>query len=309
MSGYHVGPFGRMLPSRDDPLSEQPSERTANRSESGDNPYQLPPPRTPANLQFGSDPFLRNRQGDNDEPGRGPTSAEPASKRQQTEQLPSVRQLLTPSNDPSSPPYPQSFGAPALNIDHREHSYPYRHHDQSLSSQITPVGAQDRTKPRSEALLQPQTSLPPLSRVAMHSPRDMIHHTATRSDPMAISIQHNPLPLHSTSHHELALSSDLSSPESGSRTKGSTTLPHVVDERYIDGEGICYIYADGSHCPKAIEGIPVNANWGVTKAGKPRKRLAQACLTCREKKIKCQPNLPKCDQCQKSGRECRFESA
>ncbi|BDD58782.1 hypothetical protein MAP00_004033 [Monascus purpureus] len=55
--------------------------------------------------------------------------------------------------------------------------------------------------------------------------------------------------------------------------------------------------------------MPVNANWGITKAGKPRKRLAQACLTCREKKIKCQPNLPRCDQCQKSGRDCRFENA
>ncbi|KAJ9206307.1 transcriptional regulator family: Fungal Specific TF [Paecilomyces variotii] len=86
-------------------------------------------------------------------------------------------------------------------------------------------------------------------------------------------------------------------------------LPHVVDERYIEGEGLCYIYADGSHCPKSIDGVPVNANWGVTKAGKPRKRLAQACISCREKKIKCQPNIPKCDQCQKSGKECRFESA
>ncbi|KAJ6107515.1 hypothetical protein N7523_008838 [Penicillium sp. IBT 18751x] len=309
MSGYHIGPFGRMLPSRDGQLSEQLSECTANRSESGDNPYQLPPPRTPANLQFGSDPFLRNRQSDNDEPGRGLVSAESASQRQQTEQLPSVRQLLTPSNDSSSPPYPQSFGAPARNIDHREHSYPYRHHGQSLSSQITPIGAQDRSQPRTESFLQPQSGLPALSRVAMQSPQDIKHHPATRIDPTATPMPHNHSPFHGPAHHEKALSSDISSPESGSRTIGSTTLPHVVDERYIDGEGICYIYADGSHCPKAIEGIPVNANWGVTKAGKPRKRLAQACLTCREKKIKCQPNLPKCDQCQKSGRECRFESA
>lgn len=310
MSGYYVGPFGRMLPSRDDQLSEQPSERSANRSESGDNPYQLPPPRTPANLQFGSDPFLRYRQGDNTEPGRGTAPAESATQRQQIEQLPSVRQLLTPSNDPSSSPsYSQQFGVPAPNIDHREHSYPYGHHDQSLSSQMIPVGAQDRSKSRSETLPQSQAGLPPLSQVAMHSPRDMNHHAATRSDAMTTSIQHNQLLFHGTSHHEKPLSSDLSSPESGSRRKGSTVLPHVVDERYIDGEGICYIYADGSYCPKAIEGIPVNANWGVTKAGKPRKRLAQACLTCREKKIKCQPNLPKCDQCQKSGRECRFESA
>lgn len=108
--------------------------------------------------------------------------------------------------------------------------------------------------------------------------------------------------------HESAPSGELSSPDSG-RSQGNTVLPHVVDEKYIEGEGFCFVYADGSHVPKTIDGIPVNANWGVTKAGKPRKRLAQACLTCREKKIKCQPNLPKCDQCQKSGRECRFESA
>jgi hypothetical protein len=117
------------------------------------------------------------------------------------------------------------------------------------------------------------------------------------------------LPLHAaTLQHESAPGGELSSPESG-RSQGTSTLPHVVDEKYIDGEGFCFVYADGSHVPKTIDGIPVNANWGVTKAGKPRKRLAQACLTCREKKIKCQPNLPKCDQCQKSGRECRFESA
>ncbi|KAF3054090.1 hypothetical protein E8E11_011495 [Didymella keratinophila] len=54
-----------------------------------------------------------------------------------------------------------------------------------------------------------------------------------------------------------------------------------------------------------IDGEPVNPSWGITKAGKPRKRLAQACLTCREKKIKCEPGYPKCHQCAKSQRVCR----
>jgi hypothetical protein len=88
------------------------------------------------------------------------------------------------------------------------------------------------------------------------------------------------------------------------------TLPtQVVEERYVPGKGVCYIYADQSLCPKSIDGEPVNPSWGLTKAGKARKRLAQACIPCREKKIKCHPNKPRCDQCQKSGRECRFESA
>lgn len=69
------------------------------------------------------------------------------------------------------------------------------------------------------------------------------------------------------------------------------------------------MYDDGTHVKKVIDGEAVNAQWGVTKAGKPRKRLAIACLTCREKKIKCDPDEPKCVQCDKSGRECRFQTA
>lgn len=86
-------------------------------------------------------------------------------------------------------------------------------------------------------------------------------------------------------------------------------VAYVVEERVFEGEGLCYIYSDGSRCPKFLNGEPVNANWGVTKAGKPRKRLAQACLTCRSKKIKCIPKFPNCEQCQRSGRHCRYENA
>lgn len=78
-----------------------------------------------------------------------------------------------------------------------------------------------------------------------------------------------------------------------------------VAQREIPGEGLCYIYEDGTYCRAIIDGEPVNPSWGITKAGKPRKRLAQACLTCREKKIKCEPGYPKCHQCAKSQRVCR----
>ncbi|KAJ6110450.1 hypothetical protein N7486_002685 [Penicillium sp. IBT 16267x] len=311
MSGYYAGPFGRMLPATDGRSAEQDPERPANKSESGDNPYQLPPPRAPANLQFGTDPFLRQRPGDNAETGTAP-SGESASQLQpqRTEQLPSVRHLLTPAAGPNSPPaYHQPFANSTPGADHREYSYPFHGHEPAHSSQITPVSTQDRG--RSESFPQPQTgTLPSLSQVAMHNPRDMAHHAATRSDPSAASFQHSQSPYHGAPFHENPPSvGDISSPESTSRTQGQSVLPLVIDERYVEGEGVCYFYADGSHVPKLINGVLVNANWGVTKAGKPRKRLAQACLTCREKKIKCQPNLPKCDQCQKSGRECRFESA
>lgn len=308
MSGYYVGPFGRMLPTTDGRSTEQDPEGPANKSDSGNNPYQLPPPRAPANLQFGTDPFLRQRE--NAESGTGPGESASQPQPQRTEQLPSVRHLLTPAAGPNSPPaYHQPFGNSTPGTDHREYSYPFRGHEPAHSSQITPVSVQDRG--RSESFPQQQTgNLPSLSQVAMHSPRDMAHHAATRSDPSAASFQHGQSPYHGASYHEnLSSAGDISSPESASRTQAQSSLPLVIDERYVEGEGMCYFYADGSHVPKLINGVLVNANWGVTKAGKPRKRLAQACLTCREKKIKCQPNLPKCDQCQKSGRECRFESA
>lgn len=78
-----------------------------------------------------------------------------------------------------------------------------------------------------------------------------------------------------------------------------------IAQREMPGEGLCYIYEDGTYCRAIIDGEPVNPSWGITKAGKPRKRLAQACLTCREKKIKCEPGYPKCHQCAKAQRVCR----
>lgn len=90
---------------------------------------------------------------------------------------------------------------------------------------------------------------------------------------------------------------------------GTHFLPRFVRAAVLAGEGMCYFYDDGSHCKTTIDGEAVNAHWGVTKAGKPRKRLAIACITCREKKIKCDPDFPRCVQCEKFGRVCKFKNA
>ena len=82
--------------------------------------------------------------------------------------------------------------------------------------------------------------------------------------------------------------------------------PRCIGERNVPGEGNCFFYEDGTYCPTVVDGEPVNPSWGVTKAGKARKRLAQACLTCREKKIRCEPGFPKCTQCEKTGRNCKL---
>ncbi|KAH7318688.1 hypothetical protein B0I35DRAFT_479169 [Stachybotrys elegans] len=90
---------------------------------------------------------------------------------------------------------------------------------------------------------------------------------------------------------------------------GTHFLPRFVKADNVPGEGMCFFYDDGTHCKTVIDGETVNAHWGVTKAGKPRKRLAIACVTCREKKIKCDPDYPRCVQCEKFGRVCRFKNA
>jgi hypothetical protein len=50
-------------------------------------------------------------------------------------------------------------------------------------------------------------------------------------------------------------------------------------------------------------------DWAVTKAGRPRKRLARACMSCRQKKIRCPPNPTrmKCFQCEKTDSLCVYK--
>jgi len=64
-------------------------------------------------------------------------------------------------------------------------------------------------------------------------------------------------------------------------------IPRVyVYTKCLPGGDQIHVYDDGTECPAVSEGDVVNKYWGTTKAGKARKRKAQACLTCREKKIK-----------------------
>ncbi|KKK12851.1 hypothetical protein AOCH_004043 [Aspergillus ochraceoroseus] len=184
-------------------------------------------------------------------------------------------------------------------------------HLQQTTEQLPSIPSSSTTTMNPPLLFRTRPiSLPPISQISANGlGHDTAHPDRHTNAPHQLYPHTSPKRYGNRAHEKE--SEGFSSPETtdSNKSRKAQVRPHVVDERYVEGEGLCYIYADGTHCPKAIDGVPVNANWGVTKAGKPRKRLAQACLTCREKKIKCQPNLPKCDQCQKSGRECRFESA
>ncbi|GAM84028.1 hypothetical protein ANO11243_020190 [Dothideomycetidae sp. 11243] len=61
-------------------------------------------------------------------------------------------------------------------------------------------------------------------------------------------------------------------------TQSATTVTECIGQQHFPGRGLCYVYRDGATCPTVIDGEVVNPLWGTTKAGKARKRLAQACL-------------------------------
>lgn len=310
-----------MLPVDDGPTEQEP-HRPANLPVAGAHPYQLPPPRTSAPLQFGTDPFLRPRnRGERRGEGEESNHSRGHGYQQTNEQLPSVSQLLTPNAPLSrspSPYNPRAFGIYLSSGDYTDPNKRARYNEPDNYLPGARSGAYESSRTQLDATGSPcPQNLPPISHISTASPRsDISPYSTTNSLSTSTSYPHGMSRNYNAERGDRTpTETSLSRPVDSHAYNGTGTPMqpqvrlHVVDERYIEGEGLCYIYADGSHCPKAIDGIPVNANWGITKAGKPRKRLAQACLTCREKKIKCHPNLPRCDQCQKSGRVCRFESA
>jgi hypothetical protein len=84
-------------------------------------------------------------------------------------------------------------------------------------------------------------------------------------------------------------------PEVPGRYLGVESLP---------GKGTFHLYEDGYRIPTQVDGEAVNPQWGLTKANKPRKRLALACLHCRGKKTRCEPGVNGCLQCVKAKRTC-----
>ena len=330
MSRTYIGPFGRILPVPDDvkpPGPEQdPIRKRGTRAKMTSYPLPLLP--IPQRLQFGTD----IRPGFT-EPTRYETmshlrrSVEPIRSANR-EQLPSVSQLLTPASQCSVPPSPFSPSGSTNSVSKGSL-------DQMFRRQRTAAEPQARTED-----YQPHNSYAAPQRQETTLRRDHIpldtgisqypSPYTGRQDPVPSSYNAYPEQFHPSFQHAQiapAAAPSRSYPIQNSAygsVSSSTSAEHpsehdplnvpkpllrVVGEDNVPGEGPCWIYEDGSHCRKMIDGEAVNAQWGVTKAGKPRKRLAIACMTCREKKIKCDPGEPKCVQCDKFGRECRFQSA
>lgn len=90
------------------------------------------------------------------------------------------------------------------------------------------------------------------------------------------------------------------------RNSETPVLPRFFCTKEVPGQGKLHFYIDGTRCKATVNGEPVKSEWGVTKTGKPRRRLAVACLACRRKKIKCSPKESTCARCDRMGLPCRY---
>lgn len=109
--------------------------------------------------------------------------------------------------------------------------------------------------------------------------------------------------------HSSAQNYQLDSSSPGSIYTNGSANPGTTDFRGCRSLDASH-HPRGPVCLSPWHETATNPDWGTTKAGKPRKRLAQACLNCRYKKIRCHPNVNsmKCTQCERSDTDCRFES-
>ncbi|KAF2734614.1 hypothetical protein EJ04DRAFT_436590 [Polyplosphaeria fusca] len=252
------------------------------------------------------------------------------------QQLPSLRTLLEPelldNKLADAPPRPAAtrlphassvrFGSTSPTLK-RRHDFDGYSHEPSEHNAIAPRAPPVHRHAHPNLAVDAASSLPfttsPANPASRHS--DFSRHgslgRSLRNESVGTIYRPSSTTLSASSDPSGLLSSqalqddpmDISKGPARRRTESSSRAPvqqsRCVGQREIPGEGICYVYEDGTFCRAIIDGEAVNPSWGITKAGKPRKRLAQACLTCREKKIKCEPGYPKCHQCAKSQRACR----
>jgi hypothetical protein len=228
----------------------------------------------------------------------------------------------TRSTSSELPPPPRHMHISRLPPTSSPHSYETQHSPRENSSSNGPrtqlPSSRSSSSPQSERLYQgyfvparkDASFRPQLDQQPVHPRREeMVPAEACRDMPQntALTTSQYPPPAASTTvFQEQDTAKDALGPKIWT---GTQFLPRFVRQAEIPGEGLCYFYDDGTHCKTHIDGEPVNSHWGVTKAGKPRKRLAIACITCREKKIKCDPDYPRCIQCEKFGRVCKFKNA
>jgi len=226
------------------------------------------------------------------------------------QQLPSVRQLLSSDSQAGSQRHHTRLSTPVRDS-------PLRTQDLRLMRTMDPKA---RTRTHTQAQRSPvsaQTNymgMSPISRTYVFlKPHG---HFSTKQSIPHVTRPYPPVEKRLSSSRDASWSPgkpSKSSPQYHSSDMYDSPLlthlkqpfPHVVDERYVDGEGWCYIYADGTHCPKALMGNQLT-QLGYYKGRQAAKATGSGLhhMPREEDKVPTQPS--KCDQCHKSGRECRL---
>jgi len=246
-------------------------------------------------------------------------SSEP---RGQGQNLPGLRDILTPTPHGYHTTWTPTSGAPPRHVGnegHRTHAvshpplalYPppsrspaYQHHPPSrLDLPILETSPVAR---------QPPHSLPVSPYTCYPEPRGYPELSTERAR-QASTTSFHPNGVHSpytsgaedTSYRHAGPPYDRSTPNAGMSAASLESQGKYLGVKDLPGEGQFHLYEGGHRIPTHVDGEQVNPAWGLTKANKPRKRLALACLDCREKKIKCEPGVTSCLQCEKAKRPCR----
>lgn len=164
-----------------------------------------------------------------------------------------------------------------------------------------PVSRQPPPMPHAPAY----TTYPPDGREVVEAKHDRPRQTSASSYMTAgAPSPYTPLTGDPSTHRSSTASYDRSGNPPFTPT-GAEASKKYLGIKDFPGEGTFHVYEGGYRIPTSVDGESVNPQWGLTKANKPRKRLALACLDCREKKIKCEPGASSCLQCEKAKRPCR----
>ncbi|KAK4622227.1 hypothetical protein CLAFUW4_06918 [Fulvia fulva] len=237
--------------------------------------------------------------------------------RPQTQNLPRLHDILTSGPSAPSPPtyggsWNNTAGPPALQQNgdgHYSHNgwhppmvEPPRGHESSYHSQ------------QGRRLELPILETSPVTRHDSHVPQQSPYHTyhepRREYDPRRERPHEPPsasyLPNRAEEQHYRSPAGSIDRPRTHAFPPNAPeSSKKYIGVREVPGEGQFHLYEGGYRIPTSVDGENVNPAWGLTKANKPRKRLAMACLDCREKKIKCEPGASSCLQCEKAKRPCR----
>ena len=225
-------------------------------------------------------------------------------------QLPKMNDMLAPIPPPATRAGPAS---PILPPPNKNPGVPHHVGTQSLAQYRSPWAVERVSQGRRQDDLYAQS---PVAHPLSHQVRDYDHITYGAAPERRLSY-----PLYSYSHTPIQRQ-EQRPPHStfppfgpvgnfaadGDSVRRPIHQPH--DQRMSEGAPSTTPVEQSSRSRQATE-MNTDSPWGFTKAGKARKRLEQACVSCRKKKTKCEPmsSSSKCLPCEKNGSECHFDSA